>query len=150
MGEIRVRVAAVILDPQGRLLLARHQRDGQDYWLLPGGGLEFGETLEEALRRELLEECRLKIKVSRPILMSESIPPDKHRHVLNICFLAEIESGSAELGEPGSERLKEVAFKTLDEARALVIRPDIKDELLSQWSAGFALPFESLGASWKP
>ncbi len=150
MGDIRIRVAAAILDDQNRLLLVRHQRDKQDYWLLPGGGLEFGETLEAALERELLEECRLKIKVLRPILMSESLPPDRHRHVLNICYEAEALEGVASLGEPDSERLKEVAYKTRAETEKLLIRPDIHSALLRHWDSGFKLPFESLGASWKP
>ena len=46
--EPRVRVAAVLLH-QGRIVVVRHSRDGKDYHLLPGGGVEPGETLEQAL-----------------------------------------------------------------------------------------------------
>ena len=56
--EPRIRVSA-ILKWQGRVLLCRQEKPGKEYWLLPGGGVEGGETLDEALRRELGEELGL-------------------------------------------------------------------------------------------
>ena len=52
----RIRVSA-ILRREGRVLLRRHEKDGRQYWLLPGGGVNAGESLVDALRRELAEEC---------------------------------------------------------------------------------------------
>jgi len=51
----------LILDPQGRVLLFRftHKHGplaGQDFWATPGGGLEVGESFEDAALRELREE----------------------------------------------------------------------------------------------
>jgi len=51
----RLRVAAV-LPYQGGIVLVRHAKDGIAYHLLPGGGVEAGESVEDALRREVLEE----------------------------------------------------------------------------------------------
>lgn len=51
------RVRALPVTPDGRLLTIRRVRPGQDpYWVLPGGGVEDGETLEATLARELREE----------------------------------------------------------------------------------------------
>ncbi|HET9894622.1 MAG TPA: NUDIX domain-containing protein [Streptosporangiaceae bacterium] len=52
-----IRVRAVLITPDGDLLTIRRVRPGHDpYWVLPGGGIEDGETQETALARELREE----------------------------------------------------------------------------------------------
>lgn len=50
----RVSVKAVISDDQGRVLCVKEGNNM--YWSLPGGGIDFGETLHHALNRELQEE----------------------------------------------------------------------------------------------
>ncbi len=51
------RVRALLITPDGDLLTIRRLRPGQEpYWVLPGGGIEHGESHEAALARELREE----------------------------------------------------------------------------------------------
>lgn len=59
----RVAVSALIFDGDGRVLLA-HRRD-IDWWNLPNGGVETGETVEEALRREAMEELGVEVEVGQ-------------------------------------------------------------------------------------
>ena len=54
-----VSVAGVIVDGRGRALLVRRRDNG--HWEPPGGVLEAGETIPDALRREVLEETGIKI-----------------------------------------------------------------------------------------
>ena len=67
----RRRVAAVIVR-NGSLLMVRERgrgpsgrHDGQEYWTLPGGGVDVGEPLETAVRREVAEEVGLRCRSTR-------------------------------------------------------------------------------------
>ncbi|MEV8506759.1 NUDIX domain-containing protein [Actinoplanes sp. NPDC051475] len=62
------RRAAAIIIRDGRVLMVheRSRRDGgREWWTLPGGGIDPGETAEDAVRREVLEEVGLVVKEAR-------------------------------------------------------------------------------------
>ena len=42
----------MVLLQDDRILLVRHEKNDYSYWLVPGGGVEFGEEIEETARRE--------------------------------------------------------------------------------------------------
>ena len=67
MDKRRVNVRAIIWH-EGKLFAVKHkQQDGSEseYWCLPGGGLDPFESLEDGVRRELLEETGITAKVGR-------------------------------------------------------------------------------------
>src|SRR5687767_14499646 len=61
----RVPRAVAVVERDGKLLVIRRHLDGRDYAVLPGGGIEPGESPAEAVVRELAEECTLDGKVER-------------------------------------------------------------------------------------
>jgi len=142
----RIRVAAVIVEDES-ILLVRHVKDGRSYWLLPGGGLDYGESLEEGLRRELLEEANLNIAVGDLVIVNDSINPDGSRHVINLCFTARIVSGEIACGD--DHRLEEVRFVPLPELPGLTFYPDVRDELIPAIHDGFPNRAAYLGNLWR-
>jgi ADP-ribose pyrophosphatase YjhB (NUDIX family) len=58
-------VAAVVLDGEGRILLQRRSDNG--LWGLPGGSVEIGEAVRDAIKREVREETGLTVEVVRLI-----------------------------------------------------------------------------------
>src|SRR5437660_8436237 len=76
-APFRVGVYAVIFNDEGILLA--HRRD-IDWWNLPGGGMEAGETVDEAMIREVHEETGLKVRVEQ--LVGVYSKPQKQEVVL--------------------------------------------------------------------
>ena len=146
MAEPRIRVAAVIAR-DSELLLIRHEKDGESYWLLPGGGVEFGESLVEALERELREETKLEIQVRNVLYLNDSVDPDGSRHIINLYFDAIITGGEPILGD--DPRTVEVRFVGPDELAELTVYPDIKDHLLTGLRNGFPQGASYLDVEWK-
>ncbi|MFP6581604.1 MAG: NUDIX hydrolase [Candidatus Hydrogenedentota bacterium] len=130
----RVRAAAII-QRGNSILMVRHEKGDSSYWLLPGGGVDLGETLHEAVIRELKEEVSLEIRPGAMVFVSESIAPDDSRHMIQCCFLAEIVSGEVALGI--DERVVEAAFVSVEELGDLEVHPPLNNELIDGIRNGF-------------
>lgn len=126
--DVRIRVCGILID-QERMLMIAHKKNGNIYWLLPGGGVDYGESLNEALCREFLEELNISVHVEEIALVADSIDPSGERHVVNICFFCRFESGKFLLGE--DERLHDFRFFTENELTEIEIFPPINHELAS-------------------
>lgn len=90
-------VAAIIIDKDRIFATQRGYGDWKDYWEFPGGKIEHGETPEEALRREILEELETEIAVGDKVATIEFDYPAFHLSME--CFLAYVTEGSLVLRE---------------------------------------------------
>ncbi|WP_432714858.1 NUDIX domain-containing protein [Pedobacter sp.] len=63
MSYFNVRVYGLLIDPDKGLLISDEQAEGRNFSKFPGGGLELGEGLRDALKREFMEECEMEIEV---------------------------------------------------------------------------------------
>ena len=110
MKRIEV-VAAIIHDGEGRIFATqRGYGDYKDGWEFPGGKMEPGETLEEALKREIWEELETRIVVERLVQTVEYDYPNFH--LTMHCFWCHVESGCLTLKE--HEAAKWLAMDELD------------------------------------
>ncbi len=145
----RVRVAAII-QRRGRILLVSHEKDGQTYWLLPGGGVDFGESIAEALVREVWEETGLPIALGDVVLVNDSIAPDAHRHQINLYFTATCSEEAAPEPQTADKRLTGASFVPIDQLEELDLRPDIRVPLRRLLHGDGPLAPRYLGNIWKP
>jgi 8-oxo-dGTP pyrophosphatase MutT (NUDIX family) len=106
--QIRPGVSAVIFDDDGRVLLQQRTDNGR--WGLPGGAVEFGESVLEALHREVREETGLTVEVGH--LIGVYSHPDHHQiitypdgnvvHFVSTCFACRPFGGTLTLGDETS------------------------------------------------
>jgi 8-oxo-dGTP diphosphatase len=148
--EPRIRVSAM-LRWQGRVLLCRQEKPDKEYWLLPGGGVDGGESLIEALRRELREELGVEadVQFEGPVAIVDSIAPKgqplARKHVVHIIFAADLSHRSLTDVETKDAAIKGARLFSSDELQDVVVHPPIK-RFLERWQPGD--PAVYLGALW--
>jgi ADP-ribose pyrophosphatase YjhB (NUDIX family) len=126
--QIELLVRAII-KADGNILVCR--KKGEEYYFLPGGHVEFGETSEYALKRELWEELDLEVKNSRFIGGSEHMFTEDgvRRHEINLAFEVETEQTKTESREDHLQFF----LLTPEEFQQETILPTSMQKAVSQW-----------------
>jgi 8-oxo-dGTP diphosphatase len=125
-------VGAIIIESGRVLLVERAHEPLQGYWSLPGGVLEVGEKLADAVRREILEETGLEIEPLSVVEIFERIIPDAagstEYHFVVVDYVCRITGGELEAGDDVSKaewverarlpryRITEGALKVIEKA----------------------------------
>jgi mutator protein MutT len=90
MNSINLITAGIILNEQEDKILLIKRTDGMwgDAWSIPGGHIDFGESVQEALLRELKEELNLEVIKTKFLTYEEFIPPGKpNKQFISLNFL---------------------------------------------------------------
>lgn len=88
-----VRCQAVILKENKILVLRQfNYKLGEEYWMLPGGGLEANETPEEGIIREIKEETNLDIDIQRILFDEEGNGKDVYKRYITFLCVPKVNS----------------------------------------------------------
>jgi 8-oxo-dGTP diphosphatase len=112
---------SVILKQKKILLIKRAKEPFKDCWALPGGFVEYGETVEAACLRELEEETTIKGKIKQLVGVYSHPKRDPRGHVISVAFLITNIGGKEKSGDDAKEikwfdcdNLPELAFDHLE------------------------------------
>lgn len=112
---IGVGVGALIENESGQVFLSRRgpkAKNERGLWEFPGGGVEFGETLAQALCREMQEEYGIELEVNELLDVVDHILPDEGQHWVSPTYLCQVRSGEPRILEP--EKCAEIGWFDLD------------------------------------
>jgi len=100
MTRRAVRASAIVVR-DNKILLIHRKKEGREYWVFPGGGIEEGEKGEEAVLRELEEETGLKGKLIKLTFFDVNFGAN------HPFYLVEVNSSKVKLGGSELERNSE-------------------------------------------
>ena len=118
IGGVRV----IVMDDKNRMLMVCQHHEDRDIWMVPGGGIEEGESSLEAAVREVDEETGLDVQIEKLLWHVEEVSERGQRFV-NF-FLGRMTGGTLELGEDpefdeAHQVLRDVRFLSRQEILAL-------------------------------
>ncbi|BBH22606.1 DNA mismatch repair protein MutT [Paenibacillus baekrokdamisoli] len=123
----RVGVAsALITDDDGNLLVVKNVKGDSCYWSLPGGAVEEGETLEQAVIREVKEETGFNIAISGLSSLREMFFTQTGHHAFFVSFFAKVIDGKMDIHDPDND-IAEVRWVDIQTAGELM--PSLMEKL---------------------
>lgn len=117
---IGVGVGAAIINTQGKVFITKRgtqAKNERGKWEFPGGSIQFGETLKDALKREIKEEHGIEIEIGDLLGICDHIIPQEKQHWLAPVYICTIDEGTPVICEP--KKCSEIGWFTLEEAVAL-------------------------------
>jgi 8-oxo-dGTP diphosphatase len=133
-GQLRLRACGILVE-DGKILLIAHKglSNADLMWLPPGGGVAFGERMEECLKREFREETGLEIEVGPFLFVHEFIR--EPLHALEIFFQVYKKSGGLKLGkDPELNKENQIMkdIRWMDKNSISKLAPEEKHKILRE------------------
>lgn len=127
---IGVGCGALILNEKEEILLMKRSskcKNQHGYWQIPGGSVEFNETFQDAIKREVEEELGIEIEVGELLTLCNDIMPEEKQHWVTPQFLCKIKSGNIINKEPEKcEEIKWLPFHQLPEPQTIPLIEAVK------------------------
>ncbi len=142
----RLRVG-VLVRREDNILLVCHRKGDRRYWMLPGGGLQWGETLAVCGEREVREETGLQVEAGRLLFVTETIDPSGNRHIINMVLFATYQYGNIRC--PTEEIIDTVEWFPIRDLPAAKLFPPIGKLLTEGLERGFPDHPVHLGSLWE-
>lgn len=117
---IGVGSGAVIINNQGKIFLNKRgpkARNESGKWDFPGGSVEFGEKLEDAIAREIKEEHDFLIEAIELLEVCNHIIPEENQHWVSPTFICKVKAGEPKICE--LEKCEEIGWFDFDEINRL-------------------------------
>jgi 8-oxo-dGTP diphosphatase len=140
---IGVGVGAAIFNEKGEILLALRgakAKNERGKWEIPGGGVEFNETFEQAIKREIKEELGVEIAVGELLALCSHIILDEKQHWVSPTYMCRITKGKPKIKEAEKcAGLRWVSVKDAEKlALSLITQYDMK-QLKKKYPKGVLL-----------
>jgi len=122
---IGIGVGAFIFNEAGELFLMKRGKEARNevgFWIVPGGMVEFGETMHDAVIREVRDEIGVDIQTDGQLPAFDIMLPDEGEHWVTNIFTARITSGTPEIMEPG--KCDQIGWFPLTELPSPIARAD--------------------------
>jgi len=130
-GNIRLSIKGIIIK-DNQILLTYNRYKGEEFYLLPGGGQKHGERIDEALKRECLEEIGYDVALDELIFIRDYIgknhqfhEEDQEIHQVELMFKCTLLKGSLEFAEINDDYQIDARWVPLESLKTINIHPSI-------------------------
>lgn len=124
---MKIRPAVAIIENK-KILTMHYKYGGQDVYNLPGGNLEFGESLTLALSRELEEELGIKVEIGELMMVGEVHFPEPQKQTIHFIFEGKITEGTPALNPEHTSALA-IRWLSIEELATVNLYPNISKKL---------------------
>jgi ADP-ribose pyrophosphatase YjhB (NUDIX family) len=122
---------AILIQKNGQILTLEYHYGGQIVYNLPGGNVDFGETMSQTLKREMIEELAMKVEVGELIVVGEVHIEEKNKSTLHCLFEGNIVEGEPTINAEHCSA-KEIKWLNISDISSVNLYPNLKKEIL-QW-----------------